>query len=289
MVYGSTINQIITCMPTETSTRHNSAANHIRRPTLQSIYEHRHMIRQLIIRDFKARYTQSALGLLWLIISPIITIIVFTFVFKNLANVPSYDIPYPIFSFAALVPWEFFNRSMTEGIRCLLTNKQLITDVYVPRILIPLIAQATSMIDMLVNFCVFVLLMIVFRFTPSLNILLLPFFVVQIFLLSTGMVLIFSALQVRLRDVATIMGFLMRILIFLSPVAYPSQLVENELGAIYWLNPLVGILDGWRWAVLGIEPFDGFSALLSWITTICVLMAGLYVFARSETTFADWI
>lgn len=273
----------------EKTTRVNLAANHIRRPTLQSIYEHRHMIRQLIIRDFKARYTQSALGVLWLILSPIITIIVFTFVFKNLANVPSYDIPYPVFSFAALVPWEFFSRNMIEGSRCLITNKQLVMDVYVPRILIPLITQITSLIDMLVNFCVFLLLMLVFGFTPSLHILLLPFFVLEVFLLSTGMTLILSALQVRLRDVATLVGFLMRILIFLSPVAYPSKLVEGELGVIYRLNPLVGILDGWRAAVLGIDTFDITSFLLSWIVTACVLIAGVYIFARSETTFADWI
>lgn len=269
--------------------RVNSAEQKARIPDLSEIWSHRHMIYQLVGRDFKSRYTQSIFGVLWVIVAPIMTMLVYTFVFGRIASVPSYDIPYPIFNFSALVPWQFFIRSLSLGSKSIINNQQLITDVYIPRIIVPIVTISSGFIDMLISFGVFLILMLLFGMSPAITTPLLLVFLLQLVVLSVGISLLLSTLQVRFRDISPLVGFATPLLVFLSPVAYPTEIVDGSFSWLYALNPMVGILDGWRWAILGIDSFSITFTILSLSTTLIIFVIGFVVFTRSEATFADWI
>jgi len=277
-------------MPSENKiTRVNQPENVTLFPSLRELWEYRDALIQVIRRDFMARYTQSVLGVIWIIVTPIVTMIVYTFVFKRVADVPSYNIPYPVFSFAALVPWTYFAKSLTLGTRSILQNRQLVTDVYIPRILLPIAVQLTNAIDLFVNFFIFLLLMLLFGFTPTLNSLVVILFMIQLLVLSTGISFFLSALQVRYRDISSLVTYIVQVLVFLSPVAYPTEIIDSNLKVLYSLNPLVGLLDGWRWAMLGIDTFDPFAITISVVVTVSIFILGLTYFMKAEATFTDWI
>lgn len=269
--------------------RYNRATDRNQLPKSSEIWSHRYLIIQLVLREFKARYTQSVLGILWIAIAPIVTMLVFTFVFRRLAEVPSYNIPYPVFSFAALVPWGFFQSGINLGSKSVLTYRQFITDVYIPRIIIPFLTQFTGLVDMLINFFVFMILMLIFGILPSVNSIFLIPLTLQLFILSTGISLISSALHVRFRDIQPLIGYILQVAVFLSPVAYPTEIVDDQLRTLYSLNPMVGILDTWRWAILGTDTLHLPTIFISVIITLVIFVIGLTFYTRSESTFVDWI
>jgi len=260
-----------------------------RLPSITEAWAFRHMLWQLVRRDFKTRYMQSVLGILWIVITPIVTMIVYTFVFKRIADVPSYDIPYPVFSFAAIVPWGFFTRGVSLGSKSVIANQQLIKDVYVPRILIPFSTQFTGIMDMLINFGVFLILMFIFGIVPPAQSIFVIFFLVLMFMLTVGISFFLSALQVRFRDIGQLVGFAIQIMFFLTPVAYPSGIVQEPFRMIYGLNPMVGILDGWRWAMLGTDSLYLPHTVASVVITLVVFVVGILYYSHAEKTFVDWI
>ena len=256
---------------------------------IREIWDYRHLLFQLVLRQHKIRYKQSALGLVWAVVNPLITMIVFTLVFDRMANVPSYDIPYPVFSFAGLVPWNFFSKNVAAGTVSVVTNSALIRDVYVPRYIIPVMTQFSGLVDLAISFVVFIVLMLGFGLIPSTRIIFLPFFLLLIMMVSLGISFFLAALHVRFRDVGHLIGYTLQLLLLLSPVAYPSDIMMEPWRTLYGLNPMVTAIDGWRWAILGLDILHLPSVMLSFATATLLLVGGYIFYSRAESTFADWI
>ena len=256
----------------------------------REIWQYRHMLWHLVIRDLKSRYKQTVLGILWSMVNPFVTMVLFTFVFGELANVPTYNIPYPVFSFAALVPWTFFARCMTVIPYSLLANSSLITKIYFPRILLPLAALITSVVDFVIAFVMLLVLMVIFHVSLSVStIIWIPFFTLLLTLTSLGLGLVLAALNVHMRDIGYLLPFLLQGFQFLSPIAYSTNLLHEPLQTLAGLNPLVAVCDGYRWALLGIDSFHPAAIVLSTISSVAILMFGYVVFRRMEPTFSDVI
>ena len=227
--------------------RINSANAKLSLYNFREIWQYRHMLRHLVIRDLKSRYKQTVLGILWSMVNPFITMVLFTFVFGQLANVPTYNVPYPVFSFAALVPWTFFARCLTVIPGSLLANSSLITKIYFPRILLPLTALITSVVDFVIAFLMLIILMAIFHVPLSSNaILWIPFYTLLLTMTCLGLGLVLAALNVHLRDIGYLLPFLLQAFQFLSPIAYSSNLLHEPLQTLARLNPLVSICDGYR-------------------------------------------
>jgi lipopolysaccharide transport system permease protein len=254
---------------------------------LLEIWEYRELLYFLIWRDIKVRYKQTILGGLWAIIQPVSTMLVFTLFFGTLANMPSDEIPYPLFSFSALVPWTYFANSLGQASNSLVGNANLITKVYFPRLVIPIAAVLSGLVDFLLAFLVLLVMMIGYKYQPGVGILWLPFFLLLVVITSLGIGLWLSAMNVQFRDVRYLIPFITQFWLFITPIAYPSSLLPASLRPLYGLNPMAGAIEGFRWALLGVETKPGPIIAVSALTAFTLLVSGALYFRRTEKIFAD--
>jgi lipopolysaccharide transport system permease protein len=254
---------------------------------LHDVWEYRELLFFLIWRDVKVRYTQTALGVAWAVIQPFFTMVVFSLFFGKLGRIPSDGIPYPIFSYAALVPWTFFAHGLTQSSNSLVTGGQLIKKVYFPRLIIPLAAVLSGGVDFILAFLVLLGMMFYYGMVPTMNVVWLPAFMLLGVTASLGVGLWLSALNVQYRDVRHAVPFIVQFWLFATPIAYPSTLLAEPWRTIYGLNPMVGVVEGFRWALLGTDTRPGAIILVSCLMTIIILVGGAFFFRRMEKTFAD--
>jgi lipopolysaccharide transport system permease protein len=259
-----------------------------RKLNLGELWAYRELLYFLIWRDVKVRYKQTLIGAAWAIIQPLLTMIVFSLFFGQLAGIPSEGVPYPIFSYAALVPWTFFANGLTNVSNSLVSSGNLIKKVYFPRLVIPLASVLSGLVDFALAFAVLLLMMLLYGILPTAAILALPLFVLLALITSLAVGMWLSALNVQFRDVRYVLPFLIQFWLFATPIAYPSSLIENELvRTLYGINPMAGVVEGFRWALLG-SPMPPLPMLLaSGLTASVALISGLFYFRRMEKFFAD--
>jgi lipopolysaccharide transport system permease protein len=254
---------------------------------LAELWEYRELLYFLTWRDIKVRYQQTALGIAWAVIQPVMTMIVFSIFFGKLAKMASDGVPYPIFSFAALVPWTLFSMGLTQGTNSLIGSSNLIKKVYFPRLIIPTATVLAGVVDFMVAFAILLLLMLGYGIVPTANILWLPALLLLTLITSLGVSLWLSAINVQYRDVKYVVPFLAQIWLFATPIAYSSTLLSEPWRTVYGLNPMVGVVEGFRWALLGTDTQPGSIALVSAGAAIAMLVSGAFYFRRMEKVFAD--
>jgi lipopolysaccharide transport system permease protein len=254
---------------------------------LRELWEYRELLYFLIWRDIKVRYKQTALGASWAIIQPFCTMLVFSLFFGHLGKIPSDNIPYPIFSFAALVPWTFFANGLGQSSNSLVGNANLITKIYFPRLIVPLAAVFSGIVDFLLAFVVLLGMLFYYGLAPTLHVLWLPLFLLLALVTSLGVGLWLSALNVEYRDVRYVVPFLTQFWLFATPIAYPSSLLPQPWRTVYGLNPMVGVVEGFRWALLGTGTAPGPIIAVSSVVAVIALVTGAFYFRRMEKTFAD--
>jgi lipopolysaccharide transport system permease protein len=255
----------------------------------QELWKYRELLYFLTWRDIKVRYKQTILGAAWAIIQPFFTMVVFSLFFGRLAKIPSDNVPYPIFSYAALVPWTFFANGLTQSSNSLVVNANLITKVYFPRLVIPISAVVSGIVDFLLAFAVLVGMMLVYGITPTVAVVWLPLLLLLAFITALGVGLWLTAMNVQFRDVRYIVPFIVQVWMFSTPVAYPSSLLSEPWRTLYGINPMVGVVEGFRWALLGTETSPGPMILISAAVAVILFISGLYYFRRMEKSFADVI
>ena len=256
---------------------------------LRALWQYRELLYFLIWRDVKVRYKQTAIGFTWVIIQPLVTMVIFTVIFGNFANIPSDGLPYPIFSFTALLPWSYFAQALGQSGRSLVGNAGLISKVYFPRLVIPMVAVASPLVDFAVSFLVLLGMMVWFSVTPTWGVLLLPVFLLLTALTAFAVGLWLSALNVRYRDVSQLMPFLVQVWMYASPVIYPVSTIPEKWRVLYSLNPMVGVIEGFRWALLGKSSPDFTVMAVGSAIVLLLLAGGLVYFKRVESSFADVI
>ncbi len=254
---------------------------------LKELWEYRELLYFLIWRDIKVRYKQTFLGATWAVLQPFLTMVVFSIFFGKLARVPSEGIPYPIFAYAALVPWNYFAHAMNQGSLSLVEYQRVITKVYFPRILVPFASVLSGLIDFAIAFVVLIGMMFFYHTTPTLAIFTLPLFLGIAIITALGISLWLSALNVEYRDVRYILPFFTQFLLFLSPVVYPSSLVPQKFQFLYGLNPMSGVIEGFRWALLGKSFPSPDMMATSFIVSFLLLVTGLMYFQKMERSIAD--
>lgn len=254
---------------------------------LRELWEYRELFYFLIWRDIVVRYKQTALGVAWAVIQPVMTMVVFSIFFGKLGKMPSDNLPYPIFSFAALVPWTLFANGLTQGTNSLVGSSNLIKKVYFPRLIIPTATVMAGVVDFAIALGVLVIMMIGYGITPTVNIIWLPVFLILTLVTSLGVSLWLSALNVRYRDVKYVIPFLVQIWLFATPIAYSSSLLSEPWKTVYGLNPMVGVVEGFRWALLGTDSSPGMMVMVSGIAAFVMMFTGVIYFRKMEKTFAD--
>jgi lipopolysaccharide transport system permease protein len=250
------------------------------------LWEYRELLYSFVSRDVKIRYKQTVLGFLWAIIQPLFLMVVFSLFFGRLAQVPSDGIPYPLFSFAALLPWTLFAEGLTRSSTSMVNNANIMTKVYFPRLIMPISGILSPLVDFIIAFVILLLMMAYYGFVPTIAIVLLPFFILLALMTSLSVGLWFSALNVKYRDFQYTIPFIIQIWLFASPVVYPVSMLPPSWQYIYALNPMVGVIEGFRWALLGTKPPD-FLILVSAVVVVLLLVGGLFYFKRMEQYFAD--
>lgn len=258
---------------------------------LKELVRFRELVFFLTWRDLKVRYKQTILGVAWAIIQPVMTMVVFSVFFGGLAGVPSDGIPYPLFSIAGLLPWQLFENSMRNASKSLVANRNMITKIYFPRIILPLSSVLACVVDFFVALPILIIMMIYYGYSVNIYILLIPYYLLLTVVTSLGVSLWFSAMDVMYRDVGYIVPFICQIWMYITPIAYGSSLISNPKWAfIYNLNPMVGVVNGFRSAFLGIYsavPIQ--SMVFSAVISVIILVSGLYYFRHMEKQFADLI
>jgi lipopolysaccharide transport system permease protein len=254
---------------------------------LRSLWEYRELLYFLTWRDIKVRYKQTALGASWAILQPMATMLIFSIFFGRLVKVPSDGLPYPLFSFAALVPWTFFANGLNQSSNSLIASANLLKKVYFPRLAIPLATVLAGVVDFILAFIVLLLMIAFYRVTPTINILWTPLLLLLALVTSLGVGLWMSALNVKYRDVRYVVPFLIQIWLFATPVAYPSSLLSQPWRTVYGLNPMVGVVEGFRWALLGTNTAPGLMVAASAAAALVILVTGALYFRKMEKTFAD--
>lgn len=256
----------------------------------RDLWRYRELFYFLAWRDVLVRYKQTTFGLLWAVLRPLLTMLVFTLVFGKLAKLPAGNTPYPILVFAALLPWQFFANAFTEAGNSLITNANMISKVYFPRLVVPTSAVIVSFVDFLVSFVILIGLMAWFGYLPDWRIFTLPLFVLMAFAVAMGTGLWVAALNVKYRDFRYVIPFVVQIGLYVSPVGFSSGIVPDQWRMLYSLNPMVGVIDGFRWAIMrGETPLYWPGFLVSLLFIVVILIAGLYYFRKTEKSFADVI
>ena len=257
---------------------------------LGALVYYRELIFFLTWRDLKVRYKQTALGAGWAILQPFLTMVVFSIFFGGLAKVPSDNVPYPIFSFTALLPWGLFARALSDSSKSLVASSHMITKIYFPRIILPLSSILAGVVDFCIGFVVLMVMMAYYGIAPTRAVWTLPLFLLLALITALGVGLWLSALNVLYRDINYVMPFLTQFWLFITPIAYPASLVPEKWRVFYALNPMSGVVDGFRWALLGVEQSAPGPAL--WVSAgiaIVILISGLFFFRRMERQFADMV
>jgi lipopolysaccharide transport system permease protein len=256
---------------------------------LAAVWEYRELLFFLVWRDVKVRYKQTIIGAAWAILQPLMTMIIFTVIFGNFANIPSDGLPYSIFAYTALMPWNYFSQAISRGGMSLVGEANLIVKVYFPRLIIPIASVVSPLIDFFLSFLVLIVMIAWFGIVPGWNVLCLPVFLLLALMTGLAVVLWLSPLNVRYRDVGHTIPFLTQFWLYASPVAYPVSLVPEKWRLLYSLNPMVGVIEGFRWTFLGTEaPAFGVIAV-SAAMVVLLLVGGIVFFKRMERTFADVI
>ncbi|MDB9521095.1 ABC transporter permease [Dolichospermum circinale CS-1225] len=256
----------------------------------QDLWRYRELFYFLAWRDILVRYKQTAIGIAWALIRPFLTMVVFTVVFGQLAKLPSAGAPYPILVFSAMLPWQFFSNSLSECSNSLITNANLLSKVYFPRLVVPTSAVVVSFVDFMISGMILLALMAWYNFVPTWRILTLPLFIAVAFAASMGAGLWLASLNVQYRDFRFIVPFIVQFGLYISPVGFSSSIVPQQWRFIYSLNPMVGVIDGFRWAILGGNSqlyLPGF--ILSMALVFLLLVSGIWYFRKMERTFADVI
>ncbi|HVF21578.1 MAG TPA: ABC transporter permease [Pyrinomonadaceae bacterium] len=254
---------------------------------LRELWEYRELLYFLTWRDLKVRYKQTALGAAWAVIQPLFMMLVFSVFFGRLAGVPSDGVPYPVFTFCALLPWQLFAHALTESSNSLVGNQNLITKVYFPRLVVPMSAVLGGIVDFGIAFVILLGMLAFYGLVPGWQILALPAFVLLAVMTALAVGLWLSALNVQYRDVRYTISFLVQFWLFATPVAYPSSLIPAQWRVLYGLNPMVGVVEGFRWSLLGKPESPSALVLVSTIVVVTLLVGGLYYFRRMEQQFAD--
>ena len=256
---------------------------------LKELWNYRELLFFLAWRDIKLRYKQTALGAAWAILQPLLTMIVFSVVFGELAKLPSDGIPYPIFTYTALLPWQLFAFALANSSNSLISSQNLISKVYFPRLIIPLASTLAGVLDFAIAFLVLLGMMAYYHIAPTLAILYLPLFLLLALLSALAVGIWLSALSVEYRDVRYIVPFLTQLWMYATPIAYASSLIPEKWRLLYGLNPMTGVVDGFRWALLGMEIQNGSMIGVSAIVVLAMFISGLYYFRQMENNFADVI
>ena len=256
---------------------------------LRELWIYRELVYFLTWRDLKVRYKQTALGAGWAVLQPVLSMVVFTIFFGQLLNVPSEGVPYPIFSYAALLPWGVFAKALNDTGRSLVSNRAMLTKIYFPRMVIPLASVFSSLADFLIAFVVMLGLMYYYQIAPTSNIWTLPLFLLLAVITALGVGLWLSAMNVLYRDIGYMIPYITQLWFYLTPIVYPASKVPEQWQFLYALNPMVGVVEGFRWALLGTadapSPMIGVSAFIS----LVLFVTGMFYFRRMERTFADMV
>lgn len=253
---------------------------------LQELWAYRELIASFTLRDIKLRYKQTGLGVAWAILQPLLTMIIFTIIFGVFANIPSEGVPYPIFVLAALLPWFLFAEGLTRSTTSMVANANIMTKVYFPRMIMPLSSIISPLIDFAVSMVIFFALMIYYGFVPTINIIFLPLFILLALATSLGVGLWLSALNVKYRDFQYTVPFIIQIWMFASPVVYASTLVPESMRVWYGLNPMAGVIEGFRWALIGTDAPNA-MIFVSFAVVIVILITGMFYFRKMEQYYAD--
>ena len=256
---------------------------------LRDLWIYRELIFFMIWRDIKVRYKQTLLGAAWAVIQPVLTMLVFNFIFGTVAKVPTEGIPYPIFSYTALLPWGLFTAALNNASRSLTSNQNMITKIYFPRLVLPLSSVLGGLVDFAIAFLIFVVLMIYYKITPTSAVWLLPVFLLLAIVTALGVALWLSAINVQYRDVNYVLPFLTQFWLFLTPVAYSAKVISAKWQIVYSLNPMAGVVNGFRWALLGTNTGPNLNMAVSAAISLVVLVSGVFYFRSMERTFADTI
>ncbi|HKI53043.1 MAG TPA: ABC transporter permease [Anaerolineales bacterium] len=258
---------------------------------LRDLWLYRELVYFMVWRDVKVRYKQTMLGAAWAIIQPVMTMIVFTILFGRIAKLPTdNNIPYPIFSYTALLPWGLFVAALNQASRSLTANQNMVTKIYFPRLVLPLASILSGLVDFVIAFVILIGLMFYYDVTPSINALwALPLFLLLAIIAALGVALWLAAINVQYRDVNYALPFMTQFWLFITPVAYSSNLISDKWQLIYSLNPMAGVVNGFRWALLGTNTGPGPEMAVSVVISILILIGGLFYFRNMEKTFADTI
>jgi lipopolysaccharide transport system permease protein len=266
-------------------------SGHTERQYWHDLWRYRELFYVLAWRDISVRYKQTAVGVLWAVIQPLLVTLIFTFVFGRLAKMPSEGVPYPLWVFAATMPWQFFSASLAGASQSLVGNANLISKVYFPRLIVPAGAVVTTMVDFLISFGLFLLMMAWYHVWPTWRFIAIPFLMILAFMTALGPGLLITALNVKYRDFRYIIHFIIQIGIYVSPVGWSSTMIQQNFPQWTWLyslNPMVGVLDGFRWALLdGRGGISLPSFALSVTVTVFLVLLGTWYFRKTERTFAD--
>ncbi|MFZ1976382.1 MAG: ABC transporter permease [Bacteroidota bacterium] len=253
---------------------------------LHELWAYRELVASFTLRDIKLRYKQTGLGIAWAVLQPLLTMAIFTIFFGGLAHIPSDGVPYPLFVLAALLPWTLFAEGLTRSTTTMVTNANIMTKVYFPRLVMPLSSIISPLVDFAVSFIILLVMMVYYGYAPTLNIVFLPLFLLLALATSFGVGLWLSALNVKYRDFQYTVPFLIQIWMFASPVVYASSLVPESLRVWYGLNPMAGVIEGFRWALLGTGTPSA-MVLVSVGMVVVLLVSGMFYFRRMEQYYAD--
>jgi lipopolysaccharide transport system permease protein len=253
---------------------------------LHELWEYRELLYSFVARDVKIRYKQTALGFLWAIIQPLFMMVIFTLFFGGFAKIPSDGVPYPLFSFAALLPWTLFAEGLTRSTTSMVSNAGIMTKVYFPRLVMPISGILSPLVDFFIAFIILIIMMAYYGFVPTIAIVLLPLFILLALATSLAIGLWLSALNVKYRDFQYTLPFIIQLWLYASPVVYPSSMIPEQYRMLYGLNPMAGVIEGFRWALLGAKPPDA-MILVSVGVVVVLLIGGLFYFKRMEQYFAD--
>ena len=256
---------------------------------LREVWRYRELLQLLVWRDVGVRYRQSMLGISWAVLQPLMTMVVFTIIFGYFAKIPSEGFPYPLFSFCALIPWTYFARSLSASSDSLVGSTNLISKVYFPRLILPMSGVLVGLVDFAVSFILLIAMMFWYGCYPNWGMVLLPVFLFLSMLTALGTGLWLTSLNVKFRDVKFVVPFLTQVWMYASPIIYPSSLIPERWRTIYALNPMVGIIEGFRWALLGQAAPNWTMMAVSCLVTLSLLFSGLVYFRNMERTFADMI
>lgn len=256
---------------------------------LGDIWQYRELLGLFAWRDVLVRYKQTAFGVLWALIRPLLTILVFTFVFGKLGGLPSGGVPYPLLTFAAVLPWQLFSTALGESSASVVGSAHILSKVYFPRLLIPLSSVLASLVDFAISLAIFVIALALYGMPLTPRLLVLPFYIVLCLVAALGLGFWFSALFVRYRDVRHLVPFIMQLGIYVSPVGFSSDIVPERWRTLYALNPLVAVIDGFRWCTLGQPALRPGEIAVAVVLSVGLLLSGIYYFRQTERSFADLV